>query len=403
MSKNQVLRLVEDKAVLARRTVGELWQERQRAMHSLHYVLGYYAAFRPELPSHFIQAYSKKGDVVLDPFCGRGTTALEANLLGRVAYSSDRNPIAALVTAAKTLPVGLDEVVLRLNEVDFTRPVDLAEYQSGLAAFYHPNTFRELVHLRNFLGAKQDRVNRFIELLALSRLHGHTAGYFSAYTAPQRSLSPSRQLQLNLRRREQPEYRAVVPRIIRRAAQVLQDGFSRDFFQAASKNIVHSCDARNLNYLVPQSVDLILTAPPLPDTFCYEREQWLEYWFSSSRTRGELYQGPDLAFWTDFIRCSLREMLRVLKSDGHCVLALGEVQGSSGTVVLDDIVAAEAERCEFMGRRFRVEEVFIHQQRVSERAQGSEMLEGNIIAANNRLVVLSVRTLRGSSQGLRPR
>ena len=392
MSKNQVLRLVEDKAALARRTVGELWTERQRAMHSLHYVLGYYSSFRPELPSHFIQRYSRKGDIVLDPFCGRGTTALEANLLGRIAYSSDRNPVASLVTSSKTLPVGLDEVVLRLNEIDFSRPVDLSEYQSGLAAFYHPNTFRELVHLKNFLRAKPDRVNRFIELLALSRLHGHTAGYLSTYTAPQRALSPSRQLQLNLRRREKPEYRAVVPRIIRRAAQVLQDGFSRDFFQAASKNVVNTSDSRQLSYLGSQAVDLILTAPPLPESFCYEREQWLEYWFSDLRSaRADLYRGIDLAVWKDFLQCSLREMLRVLKPDGHAVLAVGEVQGSNGNVYLDDLLAGEAERCMYMGRRFRVDEVFIHQQRINDRAPGSEASEGNVVASNNRIVVLRVQ------------
>lgn len=390
VSKNQVLRLVEDKATVARRTALELWPERQRAMHSLHYVLGYYASFRPELPNHFVQRYSRKGDIVLDPFCGRGTTALEANLLGRIAYSSDRNPLASVITSAKTFPVGLDEVVLRLNEIDFSRPVDLSDYQSGLAAFYHPNTFRELLHLKSFLSNKRDRVNRFIELLAISRLHGHTSGYFSVYTAPQRALTPSRQLQMNLRRRETPEYRAVVPRIIRRAAQVLQDGFSRDFFQAASKNVVQTADARNLSYVPSQSVDLVLGAPPLPDSYCYEHEQWLENWFLDARPRGELYRGADLAYWRDFLGSSLREMLRVLKPDAHAVLAVGELEGTSGSVFLEDVLAAEAERCEYMGRRFRVEEVFIHQQRLSDRAQRSEPLEGNLVAANNRIVVLRV-------------
>ncbi len=402
MTRNQVLRLIEQKSAPSalKRTVVELWPQEPRAMHSLHYVMNYHASFRPELPNFFIRRYSQEGDVVLDPFSGRGTTALEANLLGRVAYASDLNPIATLCTHAKTLPVGLDEVVLRLNEIDFARPVDMSEYQEGLGAFYSPDTFRELVHLRNFLTAKRDRVNRFIELLALSRLHGHTPGYFSVYTAPQRALSARRQLQLNLRRREIPQYRAVVPRIIRRAAQVLQDGFSQDFFEIATKNSIEQGDARNMYWVNPDSVDLVVTAPPLPECVDYEQDQWLEYWFSGFRAgRAELYHVLDLAYWKEFIAATLREMLRVLKPGGYASLAVGEVQLPNGVVYLDDVVAQEVQRIECNGKKFRVDEVLIHQQRVSERVPGGESGE-NVVLASNRIVVLRAapRTLKSRAR-----
>jgi len=44
---------------------------------------GHFAIFPPELPELCIKAGSKKGDIVLDPFCGAGTTALVAKELGR--------------------------------------------------------------------------------------------------------------------------------------------------------------------------------------------------------------------------------------------------------------------------------------------------------------------------------
>lgn len=401
MRRNQVLRLVEQKATPAviKRTVGEFWPSEQRAMHSLHYVNSYYGSFRPELPNFLIQKYSRKGEIVFDPFSGRGTTSLESNLLGRVAYASDVNPLAALFTQSKTLPVGLDEIVLRLNEVDFSRPVDLSDYRDGLGAFYHPDTYRELIHLRRFLSSRQDRVSRFIELLASSRLHGHTMGYFSVYTAPQRALSPRQQLQLNLRRRDIPEHRAVVPRIIRRAAQVLQDGFSQDFFEVSSRNAVQRSDARSLSWLPANTVDLIVTGPPLPESVDYERDQWLEYWFSGYPTGcPELYQGADLAYWREFIGASLREMLRVLKPGSYAALALGEVVTPSGLVYLEDVIASEIQNLEVSGKRFRVDEVLVHQQRVSERAQSSEAPETGIRSANQRIVIL-----HSESRTLRPR
>jgi len=403
--KNQQLRLVEHKPIpqIPKRTVAELWPQEQRGMHSLHYVSGYYGSFRPELPSFLINRYSCKGETVLDPFCGRGTTMLEANLLGRVALGSDLNPVGVTLSRAKGLPIGLDEVVLRLNEVDFSRPVDLTDYREGLGAFYHPDTYRELVNLKRFLLHKRDRVNRFIELLAVSRLHGHTAGYFSAYTAPQRALLPHKQLQLNLRRRETPEYRAIVPRIIRRAAQVLQDGFSGDFFELSSRSHAEVADGRQLSWLGPNSADLVVTGPPLPECIDYEREQWLEYWFLGLRSgNSHLYQGTDLAYWREFVSSSLREILRVLKPGCYAALALGEVQSSTGMVFLEDIVAAEAQKLEYSGKRFRVDEVLVHQQRVSERAQPAENPESGVISANNRIIVLQAnsRTVAARASGI---
>ncbi|MFN8389071.1 MAG: DNA methyltransferase [Bdellovibrionota bacterium] len=402
-SKNHLLKLVEDKsqfASLPRRTIGELWEENQRAMHALHYVAGYHGSFRPELVSHCLQRYSDKGAVVFDPFCGRGTTALEANLSGRIAYSSDLNPVAVLMTSAKTLPVGLDEVVLRLNEVDFNRPVDLTDYQNALFPFYHPDTYRELVNLRQLLRKKRDRVNQFISLLALSRLHGHTAAYFSTYSAPQRALSPERQHILNLQRREQPPYRAVAPRLIRRAAEALQDGFGQGFFELASKNTVRVADARRTEWLAADSVDMIVSGLPLPDGFSYHESQWLEYWFADvSAANDEPLCVSDLALWRDFVSDSLRGMLRTLKPGAYAALSVGELQTEKQLIFLEDVLGEEAQRIEAAGKRFRVEEVLIHQQRVSERASRSTQSGSKgVVSNNNRILVL-----KAVSKSLRPR
>lgn len=71
------------------RIVGEFWTSRQRQMHSLHYAVSYRASFKPELPDYFIRRYTKPGDVVFDPFAGRGTTVLQANILGRIGWGNE--------------------------------------------------------------------------------------------------------------------------------------------------------------------------------------------------------------------------------------------------------------------------------------------------------------------------
>ncbi|CAN5449453.1 hypothetical protein BH10ACT3_BH10ACT3_00170 [soil metagenome] len=66
------------------------------------------ARFLPQLPAILISALSEPGDHVLDPFCGSGTTLVEARLQGRVALGIDTNPVAALIAAAKTAPFDRD-------------------------------------------------------------------------------------------------------------------------------------------------------------------------------------------------------------------------------------------------------------------------------------------------------
>ena len=63
--------------------VNEFWTARQRQAHSLHEV-SYRACFKPQLPRFFIERLTQVGERVYDPFMGRGTTLLEAALLGRV-------------------------------------------------------------------------------------------------------------------------------------------------------------------------------------------------------------------------------------------------------------------------------------------------------------------------------
>ncbi len=85
------------------------------------------------VPRYAINAYSKPGDIVLDPFCGSGTTAIEAMLLGRNALSIDIDPFARLLIKVKTTIYTvedisfLDKIVkkikkMEVGEVDYRLP-----------------------------------------------------------------------------------------------------------------------------------------------------------------------------------------------------------------------------------------------------------------------------------------
>src|SRR5205807_6618242 len=62
----------------------------------------YPAKYIPQIPNALIQEFSTVGSTVGDVFCGSGTTLVEALLLKRNAVGLDANPLACLISTAKT-------------------------------------------------------------------------------------------------------------------------------------------------------------------------------------------------------------------------------------------------------------------------------------------------------------
>lgn len=75
-----------------------------------HSFYRYPARFGERFVREAIRSFSRKGDVVLDPFCGGGTTIVEAMSLGRQAVGCDINTLGLLVASVKTTPLSEREL-----------------------------------------------------------------------------------------------------------------------------------------------------------------------------------------------------------------------------------------------------------------------------------------------------
>src|SRR5262245_57878065 len=103
------------------------WKSQQRLWgHSLHPMCSYLASFPAALAHAFIARYSRPGDVVLDPFSGRGTTPLQACAEGRIGVGNDLNPFAYLLTASKVDPASPAETRTRLASLRLAWNADSA-------------------------------------------------------------------------------------------------------------------------------------------------------------------------------------------------------------------------------------------------------------------------------------
>lgn len=81
----------------------ELLPELKNIDRHTHLIHTYPAKLLVHIPYFFINndIFSKKGDTILDPFCGTGTVLLEAALAGRNAIGADANPMARLIAEVK--------------------------------------------------------------------------------------------------------------------------------------------------------------------------------------------------------------------------------------------------------------------------------------------------------------
>src|SRR5438067_13718753 len=124
--------------------INEFWTSKQRAASSLHEI-SYRACFKPQLPRFFIERLTAAGDTVYDPFLGRGTTTIEAALLGRRVAGCDINPLTSILTSPRLRPPTIREVRELLAMVDWNYD---DEINQELLTFYHPDTLREICALR---------------------------------------------------------------------------------------------------------------------------------------------------------------------------------------------------------------------------------------------------------------
>ena len=320
----------------------EFWTSKQRAAHSLHEV-SYRACFKPQLPHFFISRLTSPGDVVFDPFMGRGTTLLEAALLGRDALGNDVNPVSRILVEPRLDPPAPAAVEARLEQLALDAPDGPAERPpDGFDVFFHPRTLDQIRRLRACLlereaAGRLDAVDRWIRMVAMNRLTGHSPGFFSVYTLPpNQAASIERQRKNNARRGQAPEHRDVAALILRKTRALLRDastwppaGRRRGFFRQSV--------TAPFDYHGPP-VALAVTSPPFMDVVNYRQDNWMRCWFAGiDPDRVAVTQTPKLEQWRELVRSALVNVAAITAPGGVFAFEVGEIRG--GALLLERVVA----------------------------------------------------------------
>jgi site-specific DNA-methyltransferase (adenine-specific) len=333
----------------------------------------YLASFPAGLAHAFIARYTRPGDVVLDPFSGRGTTPLQACAEGRIGAGNDLNPFAYILTAAKVDPPTKADVKTRLAALRLGWSATSSEWQSladrivaepgspdvsvpapgsrsssgetgsrpeaplpaEVALAFHPRTLAQLLYLRSTLDA-DERADRFLLAALTGILHGKSASYLSAIMPNTFSMAP-RYVREFVARTDfhSPE---------RDAFALLEDKLRRLYRQPvpAARGIALLGDARDSGVRfrealhsrgLPERARLVVTSPPYLRVVKYGYYNWLRLWllgYDASAIDDLLDDAHHRDAYLTFMREVLRGLRSALAEDVVLALVIGDVELDRG-------------------------------------------------------------------------
>ncbi len=333
--------------------INEFWTSRQRQAANLHEV-AYRACFKPQLPRFFIQLLTSPGEVVYDPFMGRGTTPVEAALLDRIPAGVDVNPLSCIFTQPRLEIPPSEEIHKRLERLNL-QPGLRAEMD--LSMFYHPHTQGELVSLREYLQERweagtEDSLDRWIRMVATNRLTGHSTGFFSVYTLPpNQAVTPARQRLINQKYQQEPAYRDVKHLIWKKTRQLLSDLSPEHqslINSRGEESFLAVADSRSTSHISGESVQLTVTSPPFLDIVQYAKDNWLRCWFNGIDAKAveeKMVIASKIEEWSAVMEDTFRELFRLTRPGGWVAFEVGEVR--RGKVKLEEQVIPAGERAGF--------------------------------------------------------
>lgn len=348
------------------------WRDQPRLWgHSFHPMASYLASFPAALAHAFVTRYSRRGDVVLDPFSGRGTVPLEACVEGRIGVGNDLNPLAHLLTAAKVDPAAPAEASSRLfalqvawssraqqwqriaaeavarpgdptvrvpaagSLVEFARCAGEEALPEEVALAFHPATLGQLLFVRAVLDPT-DRVDRFLLAALTGILHGKRRGYLSE-VMPNTFSMARRYVRAYLRTTgHRPPERDVFALLEAKLRRLHRDPLP------ATRGIALLGDARDVGRrlaaelrrrALPDRIRLVVGSPPYLRVVKYGYYNWLRAWLlglDAAAIDATLDDAHRREPYLAFLRDVLADLQPILTDDAVVVLVVGDVERDRG-------------------------------------------------------------------------
>jgi len=242
------------------------------ASHSYH---RYPAKFIPQLARRCILENSEEGDLVVDPFCGCGTTIVESLIYGRKSIGTDINPVAILISKAKISPIEPEKLIKEKEKlfslIEDKKEIEDKKFNERIIYWFPDKKIRlELLSiLNNIYSLKDENLKNFF-LCGFSQILKNCSIWLSKSNKPTRDFNKKPQEPIKAFKRQ-------INSMIKKNLELYN--LTRGKL-IKEKRIILS-DARKIP-AKDNSVKMIVTSPPYVTSYEYAdlhqlTALWLEY------------------------------------------------------------------------------------------------------------------------------
>jgi len=311
--------------------------------HPLHSLCSYMAMFPPSIPHVFIRWLSDEGDVVYDPFSGRGTTALEACASGRLGMGSDLNPMANVLTSAKTNPPTWDSLLDRIQALRRSIQVLSTDGEpEAIRGIFAPGTLGQLLWLRRVLDRRSpEDVFILATLMGILHLNADSGGVAKGLSVPMpNTFAMAPNYVLNYVR----DHSLVAPEVD--VLELLTERTRRyqDHLTLARSGRAWTQDACQRGDMEHRGVKakLVFSSPPYLHVMKYGKFNWIRLWLLGEQP-GEvdetLFASSSLPKYLGFMSSVIERLANTTQEDGHICLVIGDVADKTRNIRLAEHVA----------------------------------------------------------------
>lgn len=304
------------------------------AKTALNGICPYFTMFPLDFPLNILKRRARAGDVVLDPFCGRGTTNFAARLVGLHSLGVDSSPVAAAITAAKLATATADDILAEARNILTEREARYIPTSEFWQWAFHPTVLDALCRFREaFLEDCSTDARIALRGIILGALHGpkqkKLPSYFSNQCPRTYAPKPAYAIRFWQERGLVPEPIDVLAVIERRAKRYYGASYQ-------TKGTARLADSRQAEALQPDTPGTrfawVITSPPYYGMRTYIPDQWLRNWFVGgpevvdyTKHNQVLHSSPE-DFAAD-LRQIWRNVGNVCTEDAKMVIRFGGITG----------------------------------------------------------------------------